>query len=183
MTFVRFAIVCFLAAALAACQTAGGGVSPGAVAQLESQGFKSQPFDEFNKDLKPDDIRTTALYLCELPGCGGLALVLFGIDTEAVTMLKEIDTLERQGRNQGVRITNRVLRSAGVKDFRLANYSVFAASDGGRGLTLDLVGKIERETQFIKLTVIYRNNVGRVVAAVSSRRAVAERFGGRAMLE
>ncbi len=182
MNVIRLVFAIVFTAALAACQTTGGPTS-GAVALLEQQGFKSQSADEFNKDLKSDDIRTTALYLCELPGCGGLALVLFGVDTEAATMLNEIDKLERQGRSQGVRITNRVLRSAGVKDFRLNNYSVFAASDSGRGLTLDLVGKIERATQYIKLTVIYRNNIGRMVVAVSSRRAVAERFGSRGMLE
>jgi hypothetical protein len=183
MRFVRLALALVGAVALAACQTAGGGQSPGAAALLEQQGFKQQPADEFNKDLKADDIRTTAFYLCDLPGCGGLALVLFGVDTEAATMLKEIDKLEGQGRSEGVRSSNRLLRSAGIKDLRLVNYAVLAAPEGARGLSFDLVGKVEREALFIKLTVIYRNNIGRMVVAASGSRAVAQRFGSRAMLE
>jgi hypothetical protein len=182
MRFIRLALAFAFAATLAACQTTGG-PSAGTAALLEQQGFKQQPADEFNKDLTADDIRTTAFYLCDLPGCGGLALVLFGNDLEAVTMLKEIDQLERQGRRQGLRSSNRLLRSAGVKELSLVNYAVFAAPDGGRGLMLDLVGKVGNDKLFLKLTVIYRNSVGRLVVAASSRRAVAERFGGRAMLE
>jgi hypothetical protein len=179
---IRLAFVLAFTAVLAACQTTGGPPSA-AAALLEQQGFKQTPADEFNKDLTADDIRTTSFYLCDLPGCGGLALVLYGNDPEAATMLKEIDQLEAKGSRQGLRSTNRLLRSAGAKELRLVNYVVFSTPDGGRGLTLDLVGNVVRDRVFLKLTVIYRNNVGRLVVAASASRAVAERFGGRAMLE
>jgi hypothetical protein len=182
MTAIRVALVLIVVSVLSACQTTGG-PSASTAALLAQQGFKPQSANEFNKDLTADDIRTTAFYLCDLPTCGGLALVLYGTDSEAVTMLKEIDQLEAKGRRQGLRSTNRLLRSAGMKDLKLVNYVVFPALDGGRGLTLDLVGNVDRDRLFLKLTVIYRNNVGRLVVAASASRAVAERFGGRAMLE
>jgi hypothetical protein len=183
MKLLRPLLALAFAAALSACQTISGGPPAGAQSVLEQQGFKQESPDVFNKDLTPGDIRTTAFYVCELPSCGGLALVMYGTDPDAQAMLKEINDLEGKTKKQGLRTTNRLLRTAGIKDMNLVNYAVFSAPDGGRGLTADAVGKLGGETIFLKLTVIYRNNIGRMVAAASNRRGVTARFGGRGMLE
>jgi hypothetical protein len=167
----------------AACQTVGGGPSPKVQGLLLTEGFSAESTEAFNARLKSDDIRTTALYKCDRPSCGGLALVSFGDEPVEFSAREDLERLVRQKRSEGLREANKIFRSAGLKDISVVNYGAFNAADGAPGYVMDLRGKFVGETVFMRITVVYRNKVGRMVLAISSSRSVTNRFAGREMLE
>jgi hypothetical protein len=181
MTFRGLLSTMLLALALSACQTAGG-PTPGAAALLAQQGFKPESIEEFNKDLQPDDIRTDAVYTCDTAACGGLALVLFGSDPEGSITQKDLASISFRSRTEGVRAANRILRSAGVKDFRVVSFAAPPSADGAKIYTLGLLGSILRDRVYGRMTILYRNGSGRLVIIFAANRALVDQFGAPEML-
>jgi hypothetical protein len=180
-------IVAALALALvaAACQTAGGSPSPTAVQRLLAAGYKSEPTDEFNKDLTADDIRTTASFACdEDPRCRGISIVVFGEDPEGTTTRRELDEAMRQPRNRRVSSLNRLLRSVGIKDIRVTNFGLIGGHGGAPIYQMDAEGPVAGEMFRMRLIMDYRSGRGRALLVGAEAKSDAlRRFGNTGMLE
>jgi hypothetical protein len=179
---LRIALAILFAALAAACQTVGG-PAPDKAALLQQAGFKQESTADFNKDLKPDDIRTTALFVCEDARCGGLALVAFGEEPDGSTTQNDLRDLARQPRAQALRTAARLLRSVGIADLNPIGIVAQRSADGSPAYRLDLQGRIAGERVTMRLTSVYRGRSGRLVVAVSPSAAIVRRFGGLDMLE
>jgi hypothetical protein len=182
MTCGKLLLTLLFAAITAGCQTTGG-PAPEKAAVLLQAGFKAEDAGAFNRNLDADDIRTTALYICAEPRCGGLALVAYGIDPEGAATVKELNDLIRLPRAQALRTGNRILRSAGVSGLGLLDYQATRRPDGAQVYRLDFVGRFGSERLKIRMTGVYRGTSNRLVVAISSNPAVVKRFGGVDMLE
>jgi hypothetical protein len=181
MTIRGFLSAALLALTLSACQTASG-PAPDAAALLAQLGFTAGSADDFNKDLQPDDLRTTAVYMCDTGHCGGVSLVLFATDPEGSRTQKDMELIASRGRSEGVRTANRILRSAGLTDLRVVNIAAPSTADGSKIYSLELRGSIQKERIYGRVTFLYRNGLGRLVIAMSPNRVIAARFGGLEML-
>jgi hypothetical protein len=169
------------AALLAACQTTGTGPAPGAIAQIEREGFTPSDATILNQKLEPDDIRTTALYICGEARCGGFGLVAFGVDPATGEGTDEIRALGRMSREQARRAASRIMRSAGLRDLKVVNVATSTAA-GLQIITIDLRGAIGGQAIHLRMSGAYGEGPGQVVAAASGRRDVVTRLGSRAML-
>jgi hypothetical protein len=178
---IRLACAAVVAALLAACQTVGQGPAPSAVAAIEREGFTASSTDRLNRNLGPDDIRTTALYVCSEPRCGGLSLVAFGIDPAGGEGADEVRALGRLSRGQALRSANRIMRSAGLSKLTVVNVTAVAAG-GLQIITIDLRGTFAIGPVHLRMTGAYGEGPARVVAAIGNRRDVSMRLGGRSML-
>jgi hypothetical protein len=181
MTILRTFICLAAAVVLAACQTVGSGPPSAAIAQIEREGFTASDAAILNRSLEPDDIRTTALYVCSEARCGGFGLVAFGIDPATGEGTDEIRSLGRMSPAQARKAANRIMRSAGLRDLRVVNVATGMAA-GLQIITIDLTGAIGGKTLYLRMSGAYGAGPGQVVAAASSRRDVAARLGGRSML-
>ncbi|MGL4242758.1 MAG: hypothetical protein ACRCTI_16725 [Beijerinckiaceae bacterium] len=179
---IRLAAAAVLAAAVAACQTTGSSPPAASLALIEREGFTAQDAAVMNRNLADDDIRTTALYLCAVPRCGGLGLVAFGVEPPGLASTDEVRQLGRMSRQQAVRTAGKILRSAGLDALSVTNVAVANTPDGTQIITIDLRGRISGDLVHLRMTAAYRDGPGRMVAAASGRREVAARLGGRAML-
>ncbi len=182
MKMLRIALAILFAALAAGCQTVGG-PAPDKTTLLQQAGFKPESTADFNKDLAPDDIRTTALFICEDARCGGLALVAFGVEPESPSTRNKLVQLARQPRAQALRAATRLLQSAAISGLKATDIAVLRTPDGAPAYQLDLRGRIAGERMAIRITVVYRGAAGRLVAAISPSTAITRRFGGLDMLE
>jgi hypothetical protein len=181
MTIIRILACLAAAAMLAACQTVGGGPDPRAVALVQSEGFAASDTAILNRNLEPDDIRTTALYICSEARCGGFGLVAFGVDPATGEGTDEIRALGRMSPTQARKVANRIMRSAGLRDLRVVTVSTGTAG-GLQVITIDLRGGAGGKVLHLRISGAYGAGPGQVVAAASERRDVAARLGGRNML-
>jgi hypothetical protein len=181
---IRLILAFAAAAALAACQTVDGGPSPNASALLVQQGFQPGSPAAFNRNLEPDDIRTTALYTCAAAACGSLTVVIFGQDPKPAEMLDELRQTRSLTPAKARRIAGKFIEEGSGGTIKVNAVSTFSAPDGGLGIIIDATTTRSLKPIFhMRLSGIYNLVSGRTIAAVSPERALAQRYGGRQMLE
>jgi hypothetical protein len=177
-------VVAFAALVLAACQSFGSGPSPNAAAILVQQGFQPGSPAALNRNLEPDDIRTTALYTCAAAACGSLTVLIFGQDPKPAEMLDELRQTRSLTPAKARRIAGKFIEEGSDGTIKVSAVSTFSAPDGGLGIMIDATTTRSRKPVFhMRLSGIYNLVSGRMVAAVSPDRALAQRYGGRQMLE
>jgi hypothetical protein len=178
---IRLAAATLLAAFLAACQTVSSGPDPRTLALITGAGFTPADIAILNRNLGPDDIRTTALYICGEPRCGDFSLVAYGIDPAIGEGSDEVKALGRMSRAQALRAADRIMRSAGLTDLKVVNVETTSAA-GLQIITIDLRGVLPIGPVHLRMSGAYGEGPARVVAAAGPRRDLTMRLGGRSML-
>ncbi len=150
---------------------------------MAEAGFTRSSAGQFNRNLAPDDIVTTALYTCETERCGGISLVALGRFVRGGDMRQALAEISAADAPQRASLARAAFGDSLPASFTIEQVTPFTLPDGRSGAEIDARMLEGRDSLFVRMAIAFRGTSGRTVIALSPRRETAVNFGSRWMLD